>query len=178
MVAERQPAPKAILGPRGAAALICAVLLGTSPLAAQVVASVGVQADVLTLAPLTAAGVNDLNFGTVTAGTSVTPTDLATDAGRFDLTGEPNAVISVTFALPTVLTAPGGAIPITFGVADGLNWTLFPTFFTTFDPTTPFITTLNASGTRAIGITGTVSPPVGTPPDTYTGTITLTVSYL
>jgi hypothetical protein len=178
VVAERQPTPNAILGPRSAAALMCVMLLGTSPLAAQVVASVGVKADVLTLTPLTAAGINDLNFGTVTTGTSATPADLAADAGRFDLTGEPNAVISVTFALPTVLTAPGGAIPITFGVADGLNWTLFPTSFTTFDPTAPFITTLNASGTRAIGITGTVSPPVGTTPDTYTGTITLTISYL
>ena len=163
-------------GGRSLVAGLGLLLLG-SPLAAQATASIGVNADVL-LTPLTAAGVNDLNFGTVTTGTSATPTDLATDAGRFDLTGDPNAVVSVTFTLPTVLTAPGGAIPITFGVADGLNWTLFPTFFTTFDPSAPFITTLNSSGTRAIGITGTVSPPIGTAPDTYTGTITLTVSYL
>ncbi len=162
---------------RGAVALALAGL-GTRPVAAQAVATIGVDAAVLTLAPLTATGVNDLNFGTVVVGTSAAPADLATDAGRFDLTGEPSTVISVTFALPTVLTAPSGSIPISFGVSDGLNWSLFPTFFTSFDPNGPYIATLNASGTLTIGISGTVSPPVGTLPDTYMGTITLTVSYL
>jgi hypothetical protein len=162
----------------GAAAGFVLATLLADPLAGQAVASIGVDAFVLTLAPLTASGVSDLNFGTVVAGTPGTPAVLATDAGRFDLTGEPSAVITVTFTLPTVLTAPSGSIPISFGVSDGINWSLFPTFFTTFDPNGPYIATLNASGTLTIGITGTVSPAVGTLPDTYTGTITLTVSYL
>jgi spore coat protein U-like protein len=178
VVSEEQPAAagRPRLGPTVAA--LAAILLGASSLPAQTVASISATVDVLTLAPLTASGVNDLNFGTVTPGTSASPADLAADAGRFDLTGEPNAVVTISFTLPIQLTSPSGSIPVSFGATDGLRWTLFPTFYATFDPTAPLIATLNASGTLTIGITGTVSPPPGALPDTYTSTITLTVSYL
>jgi len=130
------------------------------------------------VAPLTAAGVNDLNFGTVTAGTPKVPTSLGTDAGRFNISGQPSTPVSVSFTLPTVLAGTGGAtIPILFSASDGLLWNPFPTAFTTFSPNAAFGASLDGTGNLVIGISGTVSPPALTTTGLYTGTITLTVAY-
>lgn len=159
-------------------------LLGVSGLAApaaaqtSATASISAIAHVSGIAPLTAAGVNNLNFGAVTAGTPKAPTSLATDAGRFNVSGEPSRPVTVSFALPTVLAGLGGAtIPITFSSSDGLLWTAFPTTHTTFSPSAAFLTSLDGTGNLVIGIAGTVSPPLGSTTGTYTGTITLTVAY-
>ena len=169
---------------RLAAAAALVGLLGMSsltvPAAAQTsaTASISALASVLGIAPLTAAGVNDLNFGVATAGTPKTPGSLAADAGRFNVSGEPLTPVSVSFTLPTVLTGAGSAtIPITFATTDGLLWAAFPGGHTTFNPNAPFFTSTNATGSLIIGISGTVSPPVGSTTGNYTGTITLTVAY-
>lgn len=163
-------------------ALIGLLAIGAlaSPASAQITAtaSINAVANVTGVAPLTAAGVNDLNFGNVTAGTPKTPSSMAADAGRFNISGQPSATVTVSFALPTVLNGAGATtIPITFGGTDGLNWTTYPTTFSTFNPNAPFFTSLNGTGNLTIGIAGTVSPPLGTTTGAYTGTVTLTVSY-
>jgi len=168
---------------RFAAAAALVGLLGMSsltvPAAAQTAtASIAALASVSGLAPLTASGVNDLNFRVVTAGTPYTPLNLAADAGRFNLSGELNTMVSVTFTLPERLTGTGGWIPITFGAADGLLWNPTLTSHTTFPPNAPFSTSTGATGNLIIGITGTVSPPVGSITGNYTGTIQLVVAYL
>jgi hypothetical protein len=166
----------------GAAAALVA-LLGAIGLASRAEAqtsasaSINAIADVLGVAPLAATGVADLNFGSVTAGTSKTPTDLATDAGRWSITGEPSTPVTVTFVLPSALTGPGGSIPISFSSTDGLHWTAYPVSFLTFNPNAAFLVSLDAVGSLIIGIAGTVSPASGTTTGTYTGTITLSVSY-
>ncbi len=158
--------------------LVCTAL--TRPAGAQTTASASItaRAQVSGIAPLTAAGVNDLDFGTVTAGTPRAPTSLATNAGRFNISGQPSQPVTVTFTLPTVLTGSGSAtIPITFSSSDGLRWNPYPTTFTTFSPSAPFATSLDGSGNLIIGISGTVAPPALTTTGLYTGTVTLTVSY-
>jgi hypothetical protein len=157
------------------AAAVCA-----APAAAQrsATASIAAKADVSGLAPLTAAGVNDLNFGLVAAGTPKSITNLATDAGRFNISGEPSAAVSISFSLPTVLTGAGSTtIPITFGATDGLEWTPYPGTHSTFNPNAVHFTSFDGTGNASIGIAGTVSPPAGTTTGSYTGTITMTVSY-
>lgn len=141
-------------------------------------ATINAKAQVSGIAPLTATGVNDLNFGTVTAGTPFRQTD-PTQQGRFSIAGQPSQPVTVTFTLPTVLTGTGSAtIPITFGSADGIVFSpAFPTVSTTFSPSAPYGTSLNASGALLIGITGTVSPPSLTTTGLYQGTVTLTVAY-
>lgn len=164
---------------RSAAAGLIALAIA-APAAAQTsaVASITATANVTGVAPLTAAGVNDLNFGSVTAGTPKAPTNLATDAGRFNISGQPSTPVTVSFALPTVLTGAGSAtIPVTFGNNDGLNWTNYPSTFTTFNPNVPFFTGLSGTGNLVIGISGTVSPPLLTTTGLYQGTITMTVTY-
>jgi hypothetical protein len=164
---------------RAFAGLLCASILAL-PAAAQTTASASItaKAQVSGVAPLTAAGVNDLNFGVVTAGTPKAPTSLASDAGRFTISGQPSTPVTVSFTLPTVLTGAGNAtIPITFGSSDGLFWHPYPGTFSTFSPSSASPQTLDATGSLVIGISGTVSPPTLTSTGLYTGTITLTVSY-
>jgi hypothetical protein len=133
---------------------------------------------VVGVAPLTAATVQDLDFGSVNAGTIKTPTSLASDAARFNIAGEPSTPVTVSFVLPTVLTGAGSTtIPISFGGSDGLEWTAYPTTNVAFNPNAAYLTSLDALGNLVIGLSGTVSPPLGTTTGTYTGTITLTVTY-
>jgi hypothetical protein len=141
-------------------------------------ATINAKAQVSGIAPLTAAGVNDLDFGIVTAGTPKAPTSLASNAGRFTVSGQPSTPVTITFTLPTVLTGQGNAtIPITFSSSDGLIWSPYPSTFTTFSPAAPFATGLDGSGNLVVGISGTVAPPALTTTGLYTGTITMTVSY-
>jgi len=159
-------------------------LLGMSTLTVSAVAQTTATASILAsafvsgVAPLTAAGVNDLNFGTVTAGATKTPSSLSANAGRFNISGEPSAPVTVTWVLPTVLTGPAAAtIPISFSATDGLNWTSYPATFVAFNPNAPFLTALDGLGNKVIGISGTVAPPLGTTTGTYTGTVSMTVTY-
>jgi spore coat protein U-like protein len=158
------------------AMLLCASILA-APAAAQVTAtaSITAKAQVSGVAPLTAAGVNDLDFGTVTAGTPFRQTTISKQ-GRFNIAGQPSTPVTVSFTLPTVLTSAALAtIPITFGSSDGIKDPLGTP--STFSPSAPFGTSLDGSGALVIGITGTVSPPTLTATGLYTGTITLTVAY-
>ena len=141
-------------------------------------ASVNATAFVSGVAPLTAAGVHDLDFGNVNAGQVKQPTSLSADAGRFNISGQPNTPVTVSFVLPAVLTGAGSStIPITFGGTDGLNWTSYPTTFVTFNPNAPFLVNTSGAGNLTIGISGTVSPPTGTTTGNYTGVVPLTVAY-
>lgn len=166
--------------PRLMLAVAALALVLASPVAAQTSANASIQAlaFVQGVAPLTAFGVNDLDFGVVLAGTPTAPTNLANQAGRFDIAGEPSAPVTVNLTLPLELVGAGGGIPISFSATDGLLWAPFPTTNTTFDPNVPIVTALDGSGNLTVGISGTVSPPAGTTTGNYTGTITLTVSYL
>ena len=130
--------------------LVAAALVGVCALAAltrtataqtSATASINAKAQVSGIAPLTAAGVNDLDFGVVTAGTPKAPTSLAANAGRFTISGQPSTPVTVSFTLPTVLTGSGSAtIPITFSSSDGLLWSAYPSTYTTFSPAAPFAT--------------------------------------
>jgi hypothetical protein len=163
---------------------IAAILLGLLAMAglaqraaAQATASITATAAVTGFAPLTATGVNNLDFGAVTAGTPKAPTSPSTNGGRFNISGQPSTPVTVTFTLPTVLSSGSNTIPISFATTDGLKWTAFPTTSSSFNPTAPFFTSTDALGNLVIGILGTVSPPLATVTGTYTGTVTLTVSY-
>ena len=149
----------------------------TAPAAAQATASIADTANVTGFAPLTAAGVNTLDFGNVVAGVPKSPTSMAANAGRFNISGQASTPVTVTFTLPTVLTGPGGPIPVTFGILDGLHWTAYPTTFAPFNPNAPFFTATDGTGNLVIGISGTVTAPVATTTGVYTGTVTLTVTY-
>lgn len=166
------------------AALAIVGLLGAGGLAANAsaqstaTASVQAIATVIGFVPLSAAGVHDLTFGTVTAGAGVTagPASVG-DFGRFSITGQPGTNVTLSFALPDVLTSAGGStIDINFGVTDGAVFGVFPGIAGTFNPNSAFLAA-NPSGNLTVGISGQVAVPAGTISGEYSGTITLTVAY-
>jgi hypothetical protein len=171
----------AVMLRRCSVALATTLLLAGSALRAQASAGIGATVSVSgtrSVPSLAALGVNNLNFGIVTAGSAHAPTSIATDAGRFNISGEADAPVSISFVLPSVLNGPGAAtIPIAFSGTDGIEWSAFPLSNVRFDPSAVHLTTLNSFGLLVISIAGTITPPTGTISGLYSGTIQLTVSY-
>jgi len=163
----------------GVVLLLCVTVL-TTPATAQATASIEATATVAGgFDPLTATGVQNLDFGTVTAGLG--PVD-AVEAGfgRFNLTGEPSAAVLVEYTtLPTQLDDGfGNNIPISFDATDGILWGGgFPGAFTTFNPLITQTLAFGGVGNLTVGIAGTVDPPLVAVDGDYTGTIVLTVAY-
>ena len=135
---------------------------------------------------ITVTALRDLNFGTVLKGvpTSVLPSNAA--AGAWQVQGDKNAQVTITFTLPTVLTniqaLPGSTMPISFGAASAL-WNRGTNSVVGATPFDPSAVTTGKLGPPAnpfiyLWIGGTVSPAVTAKPGIYTGTIVVSVAYL
>ena len=126
-----------------AAGLVAAAVC-TAPAAAQTsaIASISAVANVSGIAPLTAAGVNDLNFGLVNAGTPKTPTSLANDAGRFNISGQPTKLTPVEPLRFLADSRVNDALPLVFdrdGAGRVTGFTLGIQKFTRVPPNAPEI---------------------------------------
>lgn len=167
----------------GVAALMAALAVsaramaqnGASLTASAVVVTVG-----MTITPL-----SDLQFGSVVPGILTTVPFTAAGAGSWQVTGSPNAFVTISFTLPTVLTniqaAPGSTMPIAFG-AGAAGWNRAnnaPGSATAFDPAAGAIGRLGPPPNPAmyIWLGGTVSPPLGAKPGIYAGTVILSLVY-
>lgn len=167
------------------AALGGALLVAPGMSGQGVAGQVGIDAQVIGQA-ITVTSLRNLTFGTVLKGvpTSVLPSNAA--AGAWQVQGDKNAQVTITFTLPTVLTniqaLPGSTMPISFGAASALwnRGTNSVVGATPFDP---------GSGTTGrigpppnpfiyLWIGGTVSPAANAKPGIYTGTIVVSVAYL
>ena len=130
--------------------------------------------------PLVVSGVRSLVFGAVFPGVPrvISRTDPA-NSGQFDLTGNKNGQALLTFTLPLVMTGPVGAtMPLSFGGADaGYSSTQAIGSQVAFDPSQPFLATLNKNGRGSVFIGGTAQPGTSQRAGPYTGTLTLTVAY-
>src|SRR5689334_6923868 len=92
--------------------LVAAALVLTGTLQAQTNnASITATASVQT--PINVVGAQQLNFGNVFPGVNKTinASDLA-NAGRFDVTGQANAPVTLSFTLPATLSSGGNTMPI------------------------------------------------------------------
>jgi len=163
------------------ALLVFAAML-TAPAAAQTTASISAFATVQNgFDPITATGVQNLDFLTVDAGLG--PYDAAeANFGRFNITGEASASVLVEYTtLPTVLTLdidPTETIPIFFEADDGILWGGgFPGAFTRFNPLISQTFSFDVTGNLVVGIDGTIDPPLTAVDGDYEGTIVLTVAY-
>ncbi len=138
--------------------------------------SATIQATTTVQAALIVTPRHDLTFGTVTAGTSSSVGTTQPEAGQWNLTGQGNMSVSLTFTLPTQLTGTGTPVPIN-------------TFNGLFSPSsTPTGNSVSLSSGQAVNsflsggslwvfIGGTISPPVGSA-GSYSAPIVLTVAYL
>jgi len=135
---------------------------------------------------MTIATIQDLSFGTVLRGVATTVAPAAATAGQWQITGNPNAFVTIAFTLPTVLTniqaLPGSTMPISFGLTSAL-WRRAnnnPAGATAFSPA---LGTLGRFGPPAnptvyIWIGGTVNPAPTAKPGIYQGTVILSLTYL
>jgi hypothetical protein len=155
--------------------LAAAMLLGAGAVSAQS-ASITARANVF--APLNITGAQALDFQNVFPGVAKTVTVASPDAGRFDITGQASAPITLTFALPTNLVSAGNNLPI--GTWTGCrNPTNTATACTTLTPSaTATNATFGAAGTMFVFVGGTVTPAGSQPAGVYTGSVQLTVAYL
>jgi hypothetical protein len=128
--------------------------------------------------PITVAGAQPLAFGNVFPGVAKTVAySDAANAGRFDVTGQGSAPVTYSFTLPTNLTSAGNNLPIGSwtGYVNTANSTSGGSAIT--PSSTSASSTLSAGGQLYFFVGATVTPPNNLPAGSYSGTVTLTVSY-
>ena len=154
--------------------LIATTLAAAGVAQAQNNASITVSANVQT--PITVSAASNLDFGNVFPGVNKTVAVTDAAAGRFNVTGQASAPVSLTFVLPANLTDGGNLLPIA-------NWTgnhntsAAPTGtgFTPSAAATP--AALSGAGQLFVYLGAQVTPSVSQVAGNYTGTVQMTVVY-
>lgn len=128
------------------------------------------------------AAANNLQFGSVTQSINKSIDKInVTNAGRFELTGGTNSAnVTLNFTtLPTDLADGLNLLPVSFSATDaGYNNTGDQGTQTAFNPNNGSPNApLSANGELWVYIGGTVAPGASQASGTYSGTITLQVTY-
>lgn len=137
-----------------------------------------IQATAQVQTPITVTGTQNLQFGNVFPGVpkAVLYTDAA-NAGKFSVAGQTSTAVTYSFTLPTNLTSGGNNLPIGswLGYVNTANSTAGGSAIT--PSATPANATLSAGGALFLFVGATVTPAPAQVAGSYTGTVTLTVSY-
>ena len=156
-------------------AVVALVVTGTTLQAQTNNASITATASVQT--PINVVGAQPLSFGNVFPGVNktVAATDL-TNAGRFDVTGQANSPVTLSFTLPATLSSAGNTMPIVSftGVHAQNN---LQTGGTAFSPVAGATPSLNGTGGLWVWVGAQVQPATNQAAGVYTGSITMTVVY-
>jgi hypothetical protein len=119
-----------------------------------------------------------LTFGTVTSGTTTSVSKTSVNAAQWRMRG--TWVFGGTFqlTLPTTLTGPGPAFPITFSTTDGQrNTANNPNGGSSFNPhASQTITPITVITDIYIWLGASVSPPLNQTPGNYSATVVLTTT--
>lgn len=154
---------------------LCAALLFAPALRAQNSASASVSANVQQ--PITVTKTNDLAFGNVFPGLSVSIPVTSSSAAAFSIAGQASANVNLTFTLPSNLTSGSDNLPISSWVARR-NTTNSSSSGTDFTPSSSATSaTLSGTGALYVFLGATATPAVSQPAGTYSGTATMTVVY-
>jgi hypothetical protein len=137
-----------------------------------------IQATAQVQTPITVTGTQNLAFGNVFPGVAkaVAYSD-ATNGGKFSVAGQGSTPVTYSFALPANLTSGGNNLPIGswLGYVNTTNSTSGGSAITPSG--TPATATLSAGGQLFFFVGATVTPGPAQVAGSYTGTVTLTVSY-
>lgn len=156
-------------------------------IAAQNTDNATLTATALVLTAVDVTNLQDLNFGSIAQGTTKTvgldgvvtgPTQQGTETvGIFSVTADQNSSVSYTLATPSNLTSGANNLPITFLADYRLVNNLSPVGTTAIQNISTVLTMPADQVFFYIG--GTIDAGGATPPPrgTYTGTVTLTVTY-
>jgi hypothetical protein len=126
--------------------------------------------------PINVAAAANLDFQTVLPGVAKSVAVTDPTAGRWDVTGQASAPVSLNFTLPSNLASGGNLMPIG-SYTGNHNTTASPTG-TSFTPSgTPTAAALSAGGELFVYIGATVSPTTNQAAGVYTAAVTLTVLY-
>lgn len=142
-------------------------------------ASINVSAVVQS--PINVTAGNALSFGNVFPGVNSTVGVASANAGRFDVTGQTNTPVTLSFVLPAnLIDASSNLLPIGSWTGNH-NTTNAPTgtAFTPANGPATFAATLSNTvvGQLFVFIGATVTPAVNQPAGTYNGTVQMTVVY-
>lgn len=119
----------------------------------------------------------DLNFGTILSGTTTSVSKASAKSAQWRFTGTFALGGSFVLTLPTTLTGPGPAIPITFSTTDGQRSTTNdPLTGTSFNPHASQSVPLLFSGTVYVWLGASVQPPLNQTAGTYSATVVLTTT--
>jgi hypothetical protein len=122
-------------------------------------------------------GMRNLAFGTNLSVTTKAVSRTSASSAQWRFTGSFAMGSSFVLTLPTTLTGPGAAIPITFGTTDGQrNTTNNPMAGAAFNPHSSQTVPPLSNYTVYVWLGASVSPPLNQAPGTYSGTVVLTVS--
>ncbi len=158
--------------------------VAAQPLLGQNAAIVSADAVVVTVG-MTIATLSQLNFGSVPKGVATTVAPSQAAAGEWQVTGNANAFVNISFTLPTQLiniqAQPGSTMPIAFNATSAL-WrrsTNNPAGATTFNPNVGTVGRIGppANPTMYVWIGGTVTPAAAAKPGIYQGTVIVSLSY-
>lgn len=159
----------------GTLLLAVGALAGSSHIAGAQAANFNVTAQVFQ--QITVVGDRNLTFGNVFPGLAKTIPVTGGNAGRYQVTGQNNANISLTFTLPANLVNGANLLPINTWVGRH-NTISNPATGVAFTPSgAPTNTALSALGIRWVYIAATVSPAANQAPGGYLAVATLTVAY-
>src|SRR5207302_4718821 len=126
--------------------------------------------------PVVVLKTNDLDFGLVFPGVNKPVTLGSASAGRFSVTGAAGAGVNLSFAVPTNLTSGLNQLPVTWDASWNQSNAAGGNNFAPSAALTP--ATLSAvGGNLFVFVGGTVAPTVTQVAGSYTGTVTMTVTY-
>jgi hypothetical protein len=151
------------------------VLTGTALQAQTNNASITATATVQT--PINVVGAQALSFGNVFPGVNKTiaATDL-TNGGRFDVTGQASAPVTLSFTLPATLSSAGNTMPIvSYTGVHAQN--VAQTGGVAFAPASGATPTLSATGGLFVWVGAQVQPATNQAAGVYNGSIVMTVVY-
>src|SRR5437773_10079304 len=160
---------------------LCAVAAPAAT--AQTAATLSADAVVVTVG-MTIATLSQLNFGSVPKGVATTVAPNQAAAGEWQVTGNGNAFVNISFTLPTQLiniqAQPGSTMPIAFNATSAL-WrrsTNSPAGATPFNPNVGTVGRIGppANATMHIWIGGTVTPAAAAKPGIYQGTVIVSLT--
>lgn len=153
-------------------------------LPAQSAGSISADAVVVTTG-MTLVAVRDLDFGSVVKGIATTVAPTAGTAGSWQVSGNANAFVVISFTLPTLLTniqaLPGSTMPISFD-ATSARWNRANNNAATGTPFDPGAGVVGRLGpppnpTLYIWLGGTVNPALTAKPGIYRANVVVSLIY-
>lgn len=126
---------------------------------------------------LTVSRLNDLDFGTLIAGTSRSVDPASSSAAKFEVRGNFGSRVTISFSLPAELRDGTKTLPITFdGNSAGWSFQDAGNMFRRFDPRQGTVALILFGGRIYVYLGGTVTAGTGQPAGQFSETVTISTA--